>query len=171
MLGYLARTLPTLVSAALSPAHRGDGPPISRIHRRVRPSEIDLNRHMNQAVYLQVMELGRTDWLLRSGAWRAWRASRITPIVAEQRIVYRRELRPFQAYTIETRAVAVEGRLLVVSHGVLGGDGGTGATVHAVNDVKLIFVGHDGVLGAEWAEEHTRSLMAKPLAVVDWRVV
>jgi acyl-CoA thioesterase FadM len=161
MLAYLARTLPLVARATL----RRDGRLVSRIRRRVSPRNLDLNLHMNQAAYAEVMELGRTDWVVRSGAWERWRAAGVNAVVAEQRIVYRRELKLWAAYEIDTRAVQVAGRLLeVVSH-LLVGD-----RVHARNDTKLIFVGRDGVLAPERAAELADGLLAEPLEVVSWRV-
>ena len=162
MLGYLGRTLPTVARAALG----RDGRRISRISRRVRLGEIDTNLHMNQAVYAAVMELGRVDLAIRSGAWARWRARQAWPVVAEQRIVYRRELRLGAAYAVDSRAVAVEGRLLVLeSHLVVG------AQVHARGEVKLIFVGRGGVLAPAEVEALCGEFVAAPLAVEGWRVV
>lgn len=162
MLAYLARSIPVAVRARLG----RDGRLVSRIARRVRLSEIDLNGHMNQAAYAQVLELGRMDWVIRSGAWAALRGERINPVVAEQRILYRRELGPGQRYTIDTRAVALEGRLLAFESYLL-----VDARVHTKAQAKLIFVGADGVLPASTVERHCARFLTAPLAVEDWRVV
>jgi acyl-CoA thioesterase FadM len=161
MLSYLARTLPVAVRASLAK----DGRLVSRIQRRVRLAEVDLNGHMNQAAYAQVLELGRTDWVIRSGAWAALRAERINAVVAEQRIVYRRELGPRQRYAIDTRAVAAEGRLLVFESHLL-----VGERVHAKAEAKLIFVGPDGVLPAAEVEERCAGFLIEPLAVDNWQL-
>jgi acyl-CoA thioesterase FadM len=161
MLGYLARTLPAALRARLG----RDGRLVSRIERRVRLSEVDINGHMNQAAYAQVLELGRLDWVVRSGAWAAWRRDRIGPVVAEQRIVYRRELAPRQRYAIDTRVVRVEGRLLAFEGHILVGD-----RVHAKSEAKLIFVGPDGVLSPEAVEARCARYLVETLAVDDWRV-
>ncbi|MCB9751539.1 MAG: acyl-CoA thioesterase [Myxococcales bacterium] len=161
MLGYLLRTAPVVLRAARRPHPQL----ISVLERVVRPWELDLNRHMNQAVYAQVMELGRLDWALRSHAWRRWKAGRAHAVVAEQRIVYRRELTLGARYTIDTRARAVEGRLLALrSYMIIDG------RVHARGDAKLIFVGDDGVLAGPAVEALCEGLYPAPLAVEDWRV-
>lgn len=162
MLGYLWRTAPPLLRAAL---HR-DGSLISRIERRVRLREIDPNLHMNQAVYAEVMELGRADWAIRSRAFSRWRAEGVKPVVAEQRIVYRHELRLRARYTIETRALAVEGRLLHMRTLLLRGD-----QVHASNDAKILFIGERGVLAAPETEALCEGFLVAPLVVEDWRTV
>jgi acyl-CoA thioesterase FadM len=142
-----------------------DGRRISRIRRRVTPRQLDLNLHMNQAAYAEVTELGRTDWVVRSGAWARWRSAGVIPVVAEQTLVYRRELKLWAAYQVDTRAVRVDGRLLVFEGYVLVGD-----RVHARNDTRLIFVGPDGVVPADAVPALCEGLLAEPLAVSDWRV-
>ena len=111
MLGYLVRTLPVALRARW---RRSTGTTVSRLKRRVSLREIDLFLHMNQAAYAQVMELGRVDWAIVSGAYQTWRKMGITFIAAEQTITYRRELRTWATYEVDTRAVGIEGRLLVV---------------------------------------------------------
>jgi acyl-CoA thioesterase FadM len=162
VLGYLSRTFPTIIRAAL----RRDGRQISRFQRRVRLRELDINLHMNQSVYASVFELGRIDLTIRSGAWVKWRAQRVLPVVAEQRIVYRRELRFWAPYTVETRAISVEGRLLVLQTHLV-----VGTKIHAMGEVKLIFTSRDGVLSPAAVEELCADLLTAPLRTADWRVL
>lgn len=161
MLQHVTRTLPLLLRAGL-----GSRELVSRVHRRVRVSEIDFNLHMNQAAYAQVAELGRTDWVLRSGLIRAlWRA-KTKPVVAEQRLVYRRELRPGQRYALDTRATGFDGRLLQVDTHLI-----VGQRVHTAVFTKLISIGPDGVLDRETAQGVLSPFVTAPLQVEDWRVV
>lgn len=157
---YFTRLAPVVFRAL----RNADGANISRIHERVRLHEIDLNVHMNQAVYPKVFELGRTDWMLRSTHYKRWRASELTPVVAEQRIIYRRELKPLVRYVVDTRAVAIEGRLLAYDQHILVGD-----TVHAKCECKLIFISPNGVLSPEGLVPHAEGVLAEPLPVVDWK--
>jgi len=160
---YVLRTAPVVARALLSrrPSH------ISRIERTVALAEIDTNRHMNQAVYAQVLELGRADLIIRSGALTRWRRAGIRPVVASQHIVYRRELKRGTRYAVETRCVAMRGRLLVMQNHVLVGD-----RVHAKADVEVIFIGGDGgVLGPDAAASACDGLLVDPLEVRDWQVV
>jgi acyl-CoA thioesterase FadM len=75
------------------------------LHFRVWPSDLDLSLHMNNGRYLTVMDLGRLDFLVRTGLWRAVRRHRWTPIASSIVIRYRRELRPFDRFRLETRLV------------------------------------------------------------------
>jgi acyl-CoA thioesterase FadM len=132
----------------------------------VRLSESDFNMHMNQASYAQVAEFGRNDWVLRSGLVRAlWRA-KTKPVMAEQHIVYRRELKPGQRYVLDTRATGLDGRLLRVDGHLLVDD-----QVHAAVYAKLICIGPNGVLSPQAAEELLSPFVTDALAVEDWRVI
>lgn len=161
MLRYLARTLSTAARARIF----RDGRLISRTTRRVGLHQIDLNLHMNQAVYAEEMELSRTDWAIRSGAWKRWMAAGVKPVVAEQRIVYRRELEPLQRYTLDSRAVRLDGKLLRFETHLL-----VGERVHAKGEVALIFVGPGGVVREGALRPLVTPYLAEPLAVEDWRV-
>lgn len=162
MIRYVARLAPVVLAARL----RADGSLVSRLVQRVRLSEIDANLHVNQAVYPKLFELGRADWLVRSGTWNRWRGAGMNPMVAEQTLTYRRELKPFARFTIDTRALRVEGRFLHLQSHVIVGD-----TVHTKADVKLLFVGPDGVATPEQVEEHTAWCTSEPLAVENWKLV
>lgn len=136
------------------------------LHMRVRPGQIDFNNHMNQSCYAQVLELGRADWILGTRAYMHWRSQGYNPVVAEQTITYRRELKLLQAYRIDTRVVGMDGRLMVFEQHIL-----VGGRVHAKAVVKLIFVGPDGVETAQKTEALVRSHFSEPLQVSDWRAV
>lgn len=77
---------------------------------RVWLTDIDELRHMNNSVYLGMMDHARLDLLLRSGAWAAIRAAGIYPVVTTQTISYRRSLELGERYEIETRVVGYDDR-------------------------------------------------------------
>ena len=79
---------------------------LSVLHFRVMPSDLDVSLHMNNSRYLALMDLGRLDFLARVGLWPVVRRHRWTPIVSAIIIRYRRELRPFARFRLETRLVA-----------------------------------------------------------------
>ena len=149
--GYLLRILFSALRAPRVPT----GAIVRRSHHRVWPRHVDFNRHMNQAAYAAVCEEARVPWLLDSGCWPQWRAAGIHPVVAEQTLVYRRELAPFQRFLIDTRAVGMDGRLLVIEQHII-----VDAKIHTRNRVKLLFIGPDGVLSAA----DTTDLCAKLLS-------
>lgn len=73
---------------------------------RVWPHDLDLSLHMTNSRYLGLMDLGRLDVILRSGLWRTVLANRWTPIANAAIIRFRRELRPFERFRLETRVLA-----------------------------------------------------------------
>ncbi|MGD9502949.1 MAG: thioesterase family protein [Methyloceanibacter sp.] len=78
---------------------------VSTLALRVLPNDLDISLHMNNGRYLQIMDLGRLDLIIRSGlggaVWRhAW-----TPVVNAALIRFRRELRAFDRYRLETRVL------------------------------------------------------------------
>lgn len=159
MIRYFARLAPIVVGARL----RSDGSLVGRLDQRVHLSEIDANLHVNQAVYPKLFELARADWLVRSRAWMRWRKAGLNPMVAEQTVTYRRELKPFARFTIDTRALRIDGRFLhLESHLFIG------ERVHTKADVKLLFVGPDGVADAETVAQQCAWCLTEPLAVENW---
>lgn len=160
MLRTYLRMAPVLVRGRLAPRTN-----VSEVARRVALHQVDLNRHMNQACYASELEVGRAHWMVRSGGWARWRAVGANPVVANQRIEYRRELRPFQRFVVHTRALGVEGRLLHLQGHLLVDD-----RVHAVGDVRVLFIGPDGVLAPDAVPPLVDGLLAPPLAVDAWRV-
>jgi acyl-CoA thioesterase FadM len=161
LIGFFARLVPIALRAKI----RQDGSTVSRVSQRVRPGEIDINLHMNQAVYPRVFELGRTHWFIRSGAWKRWRAKGINPMVAEQTLTYRHELKPFTRYTIDTRAVGVDGRFLITEGHIV-----VGNRVHTKGVARLLFVGPNGVLPADEVEALTGWTWTDRLPVDNWTV-
>jgi acyl-CoA thioesterase FadM len=81
---------------------------------RVLPLDLDVSLHMNNGRYLTIMDLGRVDVILRSGLWRAvWRHG-WTPVANAVVIRFRRELRAFERYRLETQIVAWDERAVVM---------------------------------------------------------
>lgn len=161
MLRHAASMLPFFVRGGL-----GRRALVSCVHRRVRWVECDFNLHMNQASYARVAEMGRSDWLLRCGlAKDLWRA-RTNPIMAEQRIVYRRELRPAQRYALDTRATGLEGRTLLLQSHLL-----VGEAVHTAVYAKLLMVGPGGVMTPDAVTELVSHVVTDRLPIEGWRIV
>ena len=87
---------------------------MSLLNFRVWPHDLDLAAHMNNGRYLTLMDLGRLDVLVRSGLWRALVKHKWTPIASAVSIRYRRELRPFQKFRLETRLATWDSTLVVM---------------------------------------------------------
>ena len=72
---------------------------------RVCPNDLDIYGHMNNGRYLTLMDLGRADWIWRTGLGRVARIYRWKPLVAASKIRYRKSLMLFQRFSLHTRII------------------------------------------------------------------
>jgi acyl-CoA thioesterase FadM len=82
------------------------------------------------------MDLGRADLMIRSGLWRAVLKNRWTPVISAGTIRFRRELRAFQAFTLDTRIVTWSETSVVIEHRIVSRARGGGDVVNAVALVR-----------------------------------
>lgn len=111
---------------------------MSRLPFRVLPTDLDLSLHLNNGRYWTLMDLGRADLMVRSGLWRTVWRNRWLPVVSSGKIRFRRELRLFQPFTLESRIVAWTDRSIIVEHRMMtnGQDG-----VAILSAIALVRVG------------------------------
>ena len=112
------RLLATILRAFVSPRLRPHED-VSRLSFRVWPHDLDVSMHMNNGRYLGIMDLGRLDLILRSGLWRAVLKHRWTPVLDAAVIRYRRELRAFRSFRLETRILSWTGATLLIEQRIL----------------------------------------------------
>ncbi|RYV50299.1 acyl-CoA thioesterase [Pengzhenrongella frigida] len=79
---------------------------------RVLPNDLDLLRHMNNGVYLSLMDLGRVDMMLRTGVHAAVSAQGWYPVVVGESIRFRRSLQLWERFEIETRVLGWDDRVV-----------------------------------------------------------
>ena len=72
---------------------------------RVWPTDIDLFRHVNNGVYLTLMDLARFDLLKRSGAWQKCKKAGIHPVVVAETITFRKSLTLWQKFSVESGVI------------------------------------------------------------------
>ena len=78
---------------------------ISELRFRVFPNDLDIYGHMNNGRYLTLMDLGRMDWIWRTGLGRAARKNRWNPLVASSTIRYKKSLTLWKRFTLRTRVI------------------------------------------------------------------
>lgn len=83
---------------------------------RVLPTDLDFVGHMNNGVYLSIMDVGRIDLFRRVGAWSNLMKAGYGPVVANETITFRRSLRIWQRFTIETRVIGLDAKALYLEH-------------------------------------------------------
>jgi acyl-CoA thioesterase FadM len=81
---------------------------------RVLPSDLDVLLHMNNGVYLSLMDLARVDLLRRANLFEAIRANGWYPVVTAQTIQFRRSLTLFQRFDIVTRVLSWDDRTILL---------------------------------------------------------
>lgn len=73
------------------------------LHFRVWPTDLDINWHLTNSRYLALMDLGRIELLLRAGIFRRVLSRRWLPVVSIANVRYRRQINPFQPFSLHTR--------------------------------------------------------------------
>lgn len=86
---------------------------VSRLPLVVRLTDVDLNVHLTNSRYPQLMDLGRLDLLVRSGVAGALAKQRQRPILVETHLRFLRDLPLGTSFVLETTLVGVERRAAV----------------------------------------------------------
>ena len=89
---------------------------VSRLAFRVMPHDLDAVGHMNNGRYLTIGDLGRFDLVLASGLWRMVVKHRWMPVASTIAIRYRREMRLFEPFWLETQVVGWSDTVIVIEH-------------------------------------------------------
>ena len=84
----------------------------SSLPLRVLPTDIDIALHVNNGMYLSLMDLGRFDLMVRSGVWKRMRRRGWGPVVSAETIAFRKSLQLWQHYTIETRIIGLDAKAI-----------------------------------------------------------
>lgn len=82
----------------------------------VWPPDLDVLLHVNNGVYLSMLDVARVDLLLRSGAGATLRRHGFYPVVAAETIRFRRSLQLFQTFEIETAIIGWDDKAFIIEH-------------------------------------------------------
>ena len=77
----------------------------STVRMHVWPNDLDFNMHMNNGRYLTVMDIGRFDFMIRTGMFKIAMKKGYGPVLGSAKVRYRLPLMPFQAYDLQTQLV------------------------------------------------------------------
>jgi acyl-CoA thioesterase FadM len=88
----------------------------TRIRMRVWPLDLDPNRHVTNGRYFTLADIGRMDYVLRTGAFRVALRHRAVPIVGDAWGKFRRELKLFESFEIHTRMLGWDDKWSFVEH-------------------------------------------------------
>lgn len=82
----------------------------------VWPPDLDVLFHVNNGVYLSMLDVARVDLMLRSGMAKVLRRRGFYPVVAAQTIRFRRSLQLFQVFYVETKVLGWDEKAVIVQH-------------------------------------------------------
>ncbi|MCA9572272.1 MAG: acyl-CoA thioesterase, partial [Myxococcales bacterium] len=122
------RALRVLAAGALRPSAT-----VSELAFRVLPTDVDLNVHLTNSRYPQMMDLGRMDLLVRSGVGRAMSKASTWPVMVDLDLKFRRELRLGTAYTLQTRVTGQRRKAVIFEQRFL-----VGERLHAVGHATVV---------------------------------
>ena len=105
----LQLALATWRPRAAVPGQTIGSPSVTRL--RVHPGDLDLYRHVNNGVYLQMMDIGRAHYLADLGAYPLLAERGWYPVVAASTMTYRRSLTLGQRVDLTTRLVGWDPRV------------------------------------------------------------
>lgn len=86
------------------------------VRMRVWPLDLDLNRHVTNGRYFTLADVGRMDYVLRSGAYKVALRNRAVPIVGDVWGKFRRELKLFEAFEVHTRMLGWDEKWTFMEH-------------------------------------------------------
>ena len=111
----------------------------SRIFTHVWVNDLDLNIHMNNGRYLTLMDMGRMDLMLRTGAMRLWFGRGWQPLVALSMCRHFKALKVFQRFELRTTVIGWDEKWVYFEQRFLRGD-----TLYALAVVKALMAGKEG---------------------------
>lgn len=88
----------------------------SRLRMTVLPNDLDFNGHINNGRYFTLADVGRMDFVLRSGAAKVAWARRALPIVGDAMAKFRRDLKLFERYDMHTRLLGWDDKWTFLEH-------------------------------------------------------
>jgi acyl-CoA thioesterase FadM len=88
----------------------------SRLRLRVLPNDLDLNGHVNNGRYFTLADLGRLDFIMRTGAARVAIANRAFPLIGDAVAKFRKDLKLFQRYELQSRLIGWDDKWTYMEH-------------------------------------------------------
>lgn len=128
----------------------------SMLQLRVQLNDIDLFMHVNNGRFPTLMDLGRTDYLARTGMWQLFRRRGWRPVAAGLTMRFRRELRLGQRFTLVSSIAGWDDRWVFFDQRFMRGE-----VMHARGYAKI------GIL--ESGQLVAPATLAEAANAADWR--
>lgn len=91
------------------------------IRMRVWPLDLDFNRHVTNGRYFTMADVGRMDYVLRSGAIKVALRHKAFPVVGDVWGKFRRELKLFEVFEIHSRMLGWDEKWVFMEHRFVSG--------------------------------------------------
>lgn len=91
----------------------------SEITMRVMPMDLDFLMHVNNGVYLSYLDHGRMDMIFRNGVYEICRKMGWYAVVAGESIKFRRSLKLWDKFTVETTGVGHDEKYFFILHKII----------------------------------------------------
>lgn len=117
---------------------------VSRMNMRTLPTDLDINRHMNNGVYFSVLDIGRFDMLKRNGLWAEIMRRRWYPVVVSETITFRKSLELWQKFTIETRVLGFDAKAVYIEQRIVRPDAQGTPEIYATAFIRSRFLKRSG---------------------------
>jgi acyl-CoA thioesterase FadM len=111
---------------------------------RVLPTDLDFNRHLNNARYLALMDIGRLYLFAELGILRPMLRLRWSPVVGAVMLRFRKGLDPWMRFTLHTRLLGWDEKWFYVEQSFRHGGG-----LHTYALIRLLFRGDGRSLAPE----------------------
>ncbi|WP_235833438.1 acyl-CoA thioesterase [Glaciibacter flavus] len=117
---------------------------VARTNFITLPTDLDILKHMNNGVYLSIMDVARFDMLKRTGAWKIMQDNEWYPVVVSETISFRKSLTLWQRFSIESRLLGFDDKAVYMEQRFTrpGADGG--AEIYAKAYIRARFLRRSG---------------------------
>ena len=89
---------------------------VSTVWLRVLPTDLDVFLHVTNSKYIEIMNVGRLDYVIRSGWLKTALKKRAIMIVGSASFQYRRSVRVWQKLKLETRLIYWDSKWIFFEH-------------------------------------------------------
>jgi acyl-CoA thioesterase FadM len=110
------------------------------LHGRVGLLDLDVNLHANNASVVYLTELARWEWLAASGLLGVALRNRWTFLLGSQAVRYRREMKAFSPYRLETTILAMDDSWLWLGCQIACPAGSHGEAVQCARSLHRVLV-------------------------------
>lgn len=88
----------------------------SIIKTKVHPNDLDINVHMNNARYSTMFDLGRFDFLVRTGLINLIWKEKWRPVIGSTMVSYLKSLKLYEQFTVSTKVIFFDDKWFYLEH-------------------------------------------------------